>query len=52
MSLIASRRFTGSEVYDHTAIGYPWLVRHSPLVVDTRNVTKGMDRWKEKIVRA
>ncbi|OGP55426.1 MAG: UDP-N-acetyl-D-glucosamine dehydrogenase, partial [Deltaproteobacteria bacterium RBG_13_52_11b] len=39
-------------VTDHSQIDYPWIVRHAPLVVDTRNVTKGLDRWKKKIVKA
>ena len=39
-------------VTDHSQIDYEWIVRHAPLVVDTRNVTKGMDHWKKKIVKA
>ena len=39
-------------VTDHSHIDYPWLVKHAPLIIDTRNVTKGMDRWKKKIVKA
>ncbi len=39
-------------VTDHSNIDYKWLVKNSPLIIDTRNVTKGMDRWKKKIVKA
>jgi UDP-N-acetyl-D-glucosamine dehydrogenase len=38
-------------VTDHS-IDYQRIVRLAPLVIDTRNVTKGMDRWKRKIVKA
>lgn len=39
-------------VTDHSNIDYEWLVKNAPLVIDTRNVTKGMERWKKKIVKA
>jgi UDP-N-acetyl-D-glucosamine dehydrogenase len=39
-------------VTDHSQVDYPWVVKHAPLIIDTRNVTKGMDRYKKKIVRA
>ncbi len=39
-------------VTDHSQIDYAWIVKHAPLVIDTRNVTKGLDRWKKKIVKA
>jgi UDP-N-acetyl-D-glucosamine dehydrogenase len=39
-------------VTDHSGIDYEWIVRHSPLTVDTRNATKGMKQWKKKIVKA
>jgi len=39
-------------VTDHSQVDYPWVVRHAPLVIDTRNVTKNMKKWKRKIVRA
>jgi len=39
-------------VTDHSQIDYPWVVEKAPLVVDTRNVTQGMTRWKRKIVKA
>jgi UDP-N-acetyl-D-glucosamine dehydrogenase len=38
-------------VTDHS-IDYQRIVRLAPLVIDTRNVTKGMGRWKNKIVKA
>ena len=39
-------------VTDHSCIDYPWVVKHAPLTVDTRNVTKNMKQWKKKIVKA
>lgn len=39
-------------VTDHTCIDYSWVVKHSPLIIDTRNVTKGMNQWRKKIVKA
>jgi UDP-N-acetyl-D-glucosamine dehydrogenase len=38
-------------VTDHS-IDYRRIVKLAPLIIDTRNVTKGMDRWKNKIVKA
>ena len=37
-------------VTDHTAYDYPWIVKHAPLVIDTRNACKGVK--SEKIVKA
>lgn len=37
---------------DHTAYDYEFVVRHSRLVVDPRNATKGVTSGREKIVRA
>jgi UDP-N-acetyl-D-glucosamine dehydrogenase len=39
-------------VTDHTSIDYSWVVKHAPLIVDTRNVTKNIKQWKKKIVKA
>jgi UDP-N-acetyl-D-glucosamine dehydrogenase len=39
-------------VTDHSSVDYSWVVKHAPLVIDTRNVTKNMKQWKKKIVRA
>jgi UDP-N-acetyl-D-glucosamine dehydrogenase len=39
-------------VTDHSQIDYEWVVTNAPLTIDTRNVTKGMKRWKKKIVKA
>jgi len=39
-------------VADHSQIDYKWVVRHAPLIIDTRNMTKNMKRWKKKIVKA
>ena len=39
-------------VTDHSCINYSWVVKHAPLVIDTRNVTRDMKRWKKKIVKA
>ena len=37
---------------DHSAYDYPWIVKHAPLVIDTRNATKGVTEGREKIVKA
>jgi UDP-N-acetyl-D-glucosamine dehydrogenase len=39
-------------VTDHSAYDWPWLVEHSPLVVDTRNATCNVTAYRERIVRA
>jgi UDP-N-acetyl-D-glucosamine dehydrogenase len=39
-------------VTDHSQVDYPWVVRHAPLIIDTRNVTKNVKKWKRKIVKA
>ncbi|MEX2172919.1 MAG: nucleotide sugar dehydrogenase [Pirellulaceae bacterium] len=37
---------------DHSAYDYNWIVQHSPLVVDTRNATRGVAAGREKIIKA
>ena len=37
---------------DHSVYDYGWIVRHSPLVVDTRNAARHVREGREKIVRA
>ncbi|MBA4190746.1 MAG: nucleotide sugar dehydrogenase [Planctomycetaceae bacterium] len=37
---------------DHTAFDYDFIVKHSPLVIDTRNATKAVTAGREKVVRA
>jgi UDP-N-acetyl-D-glucosamine dehydrogenase len=39
-------------VTDHSQVDYSWVARHAPLIIDTRNVTKNMRKWKRKIVKA
>jgi len=39
-------------VTDHSQVDYAWVVRHAPLIIDTRNVTKNVKQWKRKIVKA
>jgi len=39
-------------VTDHSQVDYAWVVRHAPLIIDTRNVTKNMKQGKRKIVKA
>ncbi len=39
-------------VTDHSQVDYPWIVKHTPLIIDTRNVTKNISKWKKKIVKA
>ncbi len=37
---------------DHSAYDYDFIVRHSPLVIDTRNATKNVREGREKIRKA
>lgn len=37
---------------DHTAFDYDQIVKHAPLVVDTRNATANVTEGREKIVKA
>ena len=37
---------------DHSAYDYEFIVRHAPLVVDTRNATKNVHKGREKICKA
>jgi len=37
---------------DHSAYDYAWIVRHSKLIVDTRNATAKVPQGREKIVKA
>ena len=37
---------------DHSAYDYDFIVRHAPLVVDTRNATKNVGQGREKICKA
>ena len=37
---------------DHSAYNYDFIVRHAPLVVDTRNATKDVGEGREKIRKA
>ncbi|MDB5309384.1 MAG: wbpA [Gemmataceae bacterium] len=37
---------------DHTAYDYEFVVRHSKVVIDTRNATKGVQTGRAKILRA
>lgn len=39
-------------VTDHSSIDYRCIVKHVPLIIDTRNVTRDMKQWKKKIVKA
>lgn len=36
---------------DHTSYDYEWIVKHSPLVFDTRNATAKVESGREKIVK-
>jgi len=38
-------------ISDHRVYDYTWIVRHARLVVDTRNVTRGISEGCEKIIR-
>ena len=37
---------------DHSAFDYESIVRHAPLVVDTRNATQHVPQGRAKIVKA
>lgn len=37
---------------DHSAYDYAWIVEHAPLIIDTRNATRGVKEGLEKIVKA
>jgi UDP-N-acetyl-D-glucosamine dehydrogenase len=39
-------------VTDHSTYNYDWIVRHAPLVVDTRNATAGIANANGRIVKA
>jgi UDP-N-acetyl-D-glucosamine dehydrogenase len=39
-------------VTDHAAVDYDYVVRHAPLVVDTRNATRSVREGREKIRKA
>lgn len=39
-------------VTDHSQIDYEWVIKHIPLLIDTRNVTKNINKWKHKIIKA
>ncbi len=39
-------------VTDHTGYDYAWIVRHAPLVVDSRNACRDVRAGREKIVKA
>jgi UDP-N-acetyl-D-glucosamine dehydrogenase len=38
-------------VTDHRKIDYAWLVERAKLIVDTRNTTRGLKDFEEKIIR-
>ena len=37
---------------DHSAYDYEFIVRHAPLVIDTRNATKSVVEGRSKIRKA
>jgi UDP-N-acetyl-D-glucosamine dehydrogenase len=39
-------------VTDHSAYDWRWIVDHSPLIVDTRNATRGIEAEPGRIIRA
>ena len=39
-------------VTDHSACDYELVVRHAPLVIDTRNATRNVKQGREKVVKA
>jgi UDP-N-acetyl-D-glucosamine dehydrogenase len=39
-------------VTDHSAYDYAWIVKHAPLIVDTRNACRDVAAGREKVVKA
>jgi UDP-N-acetyl-D-glucosamine dehydrogenase len=39
-------------ITDHSAYDYAWIVEQAPLVVDTRNATRNVRKYRAKIVKA
>jgi UDP-N-acetyl-D-glucosamine dehydrogenase len=39
-------------ITNHSAYDWPWVVEHTPLVVDTRNATRDVSNHRGRIVRA
>ena len=39
-------------VTDHSAYDWPFIVQHAPLVIDTRNATKGTVAAPGRVVKA
>ena len=37
---------------NHSSYDYPWIVEHAKLVIDTRDVTRGIIEGREKVVKA
>lgn len=37
---------------NHSSYDYPWIVRHSRLVIDTRNACAGVKAGRRKIIKA
>lgn len=37
---------------NHSAYDYQWIVDHSPLVIDARNATRDVTRFRERIIKA
>lgn len=37
---------------DHSAYDYEFIVRHAPLIIDTRNATKNITQFRDKIQKA
>ena len=38
-------------ITNHSDFDYQYIISHAPLVVDTRNATKGINAGKEKVVK-
>jgi UDP-N-acetyl-D-glucosamine dehydrogenase len=39
-------------ITNHSAYDWSWVVEHCPLVIDTRNATRGVSHHRDRIVRA
>jgi len=36
----------------HSSYDYNWIVKHAPLIIDTRNATRNVSEGREKIIKA
>ncbi len=39
-------------ITDHSTYNYEWIAQHASLIIDTRNATRHLRKYKEKIIKA